>query len=191
MVFFRTECHDPHFWLSLSSRFLGSTFRFDVQGGSEVRKVSGQWAAECGYTIGFDSWGDLLLCVCYLACLVENQVSVLKQLPTDIHIGMEWVTPAAVDELDEGLREWRVVFRIQELHQEGGMSEETVRMALKFSENDVRFICTVAGWGGIGQCHHHVQDKTDPVDCGCVCGLHHNDCALTGEIFSIFVLFLA
>ncbi|XP_051542076.1 uncharacterized protein LOC127433846 [Myxocyprinus asiaticus] len=175
---FRTECHDRHFWLSISSNVLGNKFRINVQGGSEVHEVSGQWAAECGYTIGFDSWGDLLLRVSYLACLVENQretefrvlvwfvnqysnkeeksypllltcplqvpwgprelvceenymeVSVFKHSPPDNHIGVEWVTPAPV-ELDEGLREWRVVFRIPVLHQEGGMREETVpvRMA--------------------------------------------------------------
>nr|XP_055057000.1 uncharacterized protein LOC129441188 isoform X4 [Misgurnus anguillicaudatus] len=70
---FRTECHDRHFWLAVSANFLGQKFRFDVQGGSEVHKVSGQWAAECGYTFVVDPWGDLELRVSYLACLVENQ----------------------------------------------------------------------------------------------------------------------
>ncbi|XP_077062462.1 uncharacterized protein LOC143714895 isoform X1 [Siphateles boraxobius] len=175
---FRTECHDRHFWLSVNSNFLGRKFRVDVQEDSEVHEVSGQWAAECGYTMTLDSWGDLVLRVSYLGCLVKNQretefrllvwfinqdsngeeksyplqltcplevpwgprelvceqnymeVSVLKQLPPNNHMGTAWVTPAPV-ELDEGLREWRVVFRMPALHQEGGMREETVpvRMA--------------------------------------------------------------
>uniref|UniRef100_A0A8C1NEX9 ZP domain-containing protein n=1 Tax=Cyprinus carpio TaxID=7962 RepID=A0A8C1NEX9_CYPCA len=70
---FRTECHDRHFWLSVNSNFLGHKFRFNVQADSKVHEVSGQWAAECGYTMALDSWGDLLLRVSYLACLVENQ----------------------------------------------------------------------------------------------------------------------
>ncbi|XP_058631293.1 uncharacterized protein LOC131540469 isoform X5 [Onychostoma macrolepis] len=174
---FRIECHDRHFWLSVSSNFLGHKFRFDVQADSEVHEVSGQWAAECGYIMALDSWGDLLLRVSYLACLVENQretefrlmvwfinqdsneeeksypllltcplqvpwaprelvceqnymeVSVLKLLPPDNHIGTAWVTPAPV-ELGEGLKEWRVVFRIPALNQEGGMREETVPLKM-------------------------------------------------------------
>lgn len=47
---------------------------FTLTADSEVHEVSGQWAAECGYTMTLDSWGDLLLRVSYLACLVENQV---------------------------------------------------------------------------------------------------------------------
>ncbi|XP_026110287.1 uncharacterized protein LOC113083374 isoform X1 [Carassius auratus] len=174
---FRTECHDRHFWLSVNSNFLGNKFRFEVQADSKFREVSGQWAAECGYTMALDSWGDLLLRVSYLACLVENQmetkfqllvwfrnqdsngkeksypllltcplqvpwsprelvceqnymeVSVLKLLPPDNHIGTAWVTPAPV-ELGEGLLEWRVVFRIPALSQGGGMREETVPVRL-------------------------------------------------------------
>lgn len=45
-----------------------------LTGGSEVHEISGQWAAECGYTITLDSWGDLQLRASYLACLVDNQV---------------------------------------------------------------------------------------------------------------------
>ncbi|XP_065140672.1 uncharacterized protein [Paramisgurnus dabryanus] len=172
---FRTECHDRHFWLAVSANFLGQKFRFDVQGRSEVHEVSGQWAAECGYTFAVDPWGDLELRVSYLACLVENQrdsefrllvwfvnedsygeksyplllacplqvpwgarelvceenymeVSVLKKLPPDNHIASAWVTPVS---MNEGLMEWRVVFRIPMLSEEGGMREETVpvRMA--------------------------------------------------------------
>ncbi|XP_043096213.1 uncharacterized protein LOC122345804 [Puntigrus tetrazona] len=174
---FRTKCHDRHFWLSVNSNFLGHNFRFDVKADSEVQKVSGRWAAECGYTVGLDSWGDLLLRVSYLACLVENQretefqlmvwfinqdvneqeksyplllacplqvpwahrelvceqnymeVSVLKLLPPDNHISTAWVTPAPV-ELGEGLKEWRVVFRMPTLNQEGGMKEETVPLKM-------------------------------------------------------------
>ncbi|XP_056603103.1 uncharacterized protein LOC130420054 isoform X1 [Triplophysa dalaica] len=174
---FKAECHDRHFRLSVSANFLGQKFRFDVQGGSEVREISDQWAAECGYTFTLDSWGDLQLRASYLACLVENQesefqllvwfvnkdsngeeksypllltcplqipwsprefvceenymeVSVLKRVPPDDHMGMASETRSPVG-LDEGLTEWRVVFRIPALHQEGGMKEETVpvRMA--------------------------------------------------------------
>ncbi|XP_072548879.1 uncharacterized protein [Salminus brasiliensis] len=70
---FKTECSDRHFWLFVKSHFLGSRFRVEVEGGSGVRPVSGQWAAECGYTLQLDSWGDLSLRISYLACAVENQ----------------------------------------------------------------------------------------------------------------------
>ncbi|KAI4902538.1 hypothetical protein NFI96_013160, partial [Prochilodus magdalenae] len=39
---------------------------------SGVRLVDGQWAAECGYTLQLDSWGDLTLRASYLACAVDN-----------------------------------------------------------------------------------------------------------------------
>ncbi|TRZ03587.1 hypothetical protein DNTS_013501, partial [Danionella cerebrum] len=58
------------------------------------------------------------------------EVSVLKQLPPDNHLGVVWGTPAFL-ELDDLVMEWRVVFRIPSLHQEGAMREEIVpvRMA--------------------------------------------------------------
>ncbi|XP_017544117.1 rhodopsin kinase GRK1b isoform X2 [Pygocentrus nattereri] len=70
---FKTECRDRHFWLSVKSHFLGSKFWFEVRGESGVRPVDGQWAAECGYTLQRDSWGDLTLRASYLACTVDNQ----------------------------------------------------------------------------------------------------------------------
>ncbi|RXN06943.1 hypothetical protein ROHU_036992 [Labeo rohita] len=152
---FRTECHDRHFWLSVNSNFLGHKFRFDVQADSEVHEVSGQWAAECGYTMAFDSWGDLLLRVSYLACLVENQretefrlmvwfinqdsngeeksYPLLLICPLQVPWGPRELVCEQnyIEELGEGLREWRVVFRIPAPSQEGGIREETVpvRMA--------------------------------------------------------------
>ncbi|XP_036436214.1 uncharacterized protein LOC118814624 [Colossoma macropomum] len=70
---FKTECRDRHFWLTVKSHFLGIKFWFEVQGKSGVRPIEGQWAAECGYTVQLDSWGDLTLRASYLACAVDNQ----------------------------------------------------------------------------------------------------------------------
>ncbi|KAL0993768.1 hypothetical protein UPYG_G00113710 [Umbra pygmaea] len=70
---FITECQDRHFWMSIKSSFLGKKFRFDVQDGSGVHTLSGQPAAECGYTVVLDSLGDLVLRASYLACHVENE----------------------------------------------------------------------------------------------------------------------
>ncbi|XP_049338713.1 uncharacterized protein LOC111196783 isoform X2 [Astyanax mexicanus] len=70
---FNIGCSDRQFWLVVKSNFLGSRFRFEVEEGSGVRQVWGQWAAECGYTLQLDSWGDLTLRVSYLACGVQNQ----------------------------------------------------------------------------------------------------------------------
>ncbi|KAL7837873.1 hypothetical protein AOLI_G00262770 [Acnodon oligacanthus] len=69
----KTECRDRHFWLSVKSHFLGTKFWFEVRGESGVRPVDGQWAAECGYTLQLDPWGDLTLRVSYLGCAVDNQ----------------------------------------------------------------------------------------------------------------------
>ncbi|XP_063059426.1 uncharacterized protein LOC134452774 [Engraulis encrasicolus] len=57
------------------------------------------------------------------------EVSVLKPTPPDHQKGTEWMNPAPVNE-EEGLSEWRVVFRVpvinQELGEAQGMREETV-----------------------------------------------------------------
>ncbi|XP_035637239.1 uncharacterized protein LOC118390624 isoform X1 [Oncorhynchus keta] len=159
---FKTECQDRHFWLSVKSSLLGQKFRFDVEGesdGSGAHTLSGQGAAECGYTMVLDSWGDLVLRASYLACHVHNEkdtafrmlvwfvnrdvdgedmsyplqltcplhqpwnpreivceenymeVSAIKQVPPANHKGLEWMTPRPVWS-EEGLREWRVVFRV-------------------------------------------------------------------------------
>ncbi|XP_076867362.1 uncharacterized protein LOC143518632 isoform X2 [Brachyhypopomus gauderio] len=175
---FKTECHDRNFYVSIKSNFLGPKYRLDVQGGSVVRTVAGHWADECGYTLQVDSWGDLILRVSYLACLVENQgdsrfqlllwfvsevpdgeepmpvtlsctlkvpwspreiiceenymeVSVMKQVPSDHQRGMEWITPAP--EPADGLREWRVLFRVPESCQQTSwapLQEETIPVHL-------------------------------------------------------------
>ncbi|KAJ7996165.1 hypothetical protein DPEC_G00234230 [Dallia pectoralis] len=70
---FRTECQDRHFWLSFKSNFLGQSFRFDVEDGTGVHTLLGQAAAECGYNMGLDSWGNLVVRVSYLACYVDNE----------------------------------------------------------------------------------------------------------------------
>ncbi|XP_010868693.2 uncharacterized protein LOC105010789 isoform X1 [Esox lucius] len=77
---FRTECQDRHFWLSVKSIFLGQSFRFDVQDVSGVHTLSGQAAAECGYNMGLDSWGNLVLRASYLACYVANEKDSAFQL---------------------------------------------------------------------------------------------------------------
>jgi hypothetical protein len=41
---------------------------------SGAHTLSGQGAAECGYTMVLDSWGDLVLRASYLACYVHNEV---------------------------------------------------------------------------------------------------------------------
>ena len=71
---FKTECQDRHFWLSVKSSLLGQKFRFDVEGECGAHTLSGMGAAECGYTMVLDSWGDLVLRASYLACHVHNEV---------------------------------------------------------------------------------------------------------------------
>ncbi|CAB1315801.1 unnamed protein product [Coregonus sp. 'balchen'] len=126
---------------------------------SGVHTLSGQGAAECGYTMVLDSWGDLVLRASYLACHVDNEkdtafrllvwfvnrdvdgeetsyplqltcplrqpwkpreivceenymeVSAMKEVPPANNKGLEWMTPPPVWS-GEGLREWRVVFRV-------------------------------------------------------------------------------
>ncbi|KAK1787618.1 hypothetical protein P4O66_016118, partial [Electrophorus voltai] len=51
-----------------------------MAGGPVMRTVSGHWAAECGYTLQVDPWGDLSLCVSYFSCLVKNQGDTKFQL---------------------------------------------------------------------------------------------------------------
>ncbi|XP_048857335.1 uncharacterized protein LOC125724912 [Brienomyrus brachyistius] len=70
---FRTECLDRHFSLVVKSSFLGSTFRFDIEGDSGVHPVSGRRAAQCGYTVLLNPAGDLVLRASYLACDVDSQ----------------------------------------------------------------------------------------------------------------------
>ncbi|KAL4659909.1 hypothetical protein GN956_G196 [Arapaima gigas] len=70
---FRTECQDQHFWLAISSAFLGQMFRFETEGRSGVYPVSDKRAAQCGYTMLLDSRGDLVLRASYLACDVDTE----------------------------------------------------------------------------------------------------------------------
>ncbi|XP_035267189.1 uncharacterized protein LOC118224108 isoform X2 [Anguilla anguilla] len=70
---FRTECHDHHFWLTVKSNFLGHMVRFDIEDKGSVHFLSHQRAAECGYTMIFNSYGDLVLRASFLACYVDNK----------------------------------------------------------------------------------------------------------------------
>ncbi|KAJ8416654.1 hypothetical protein AAFF_G00325320 [Aldrovandia affinis] len=70
---FRTECHDHHFWLTIKSSFLGHMVRFDIEDRGSVLFLSHQRAAECGYTMVFNSRGDLVLRASFLACHVDNK----------------------------------------------------------------------------------------------------------------------
>ncbi|KAJ8338201.1 hypothetical protein SKAU_G00371670 [Synaphobranchus kaupii] len=70
---FKTECHDHHFWLTVKSNFLGHMVRFDIEDRGSVHFLSHQRAAECGYTMVFNSRGDLVLRASFLACYVDNK----------------------------------------------------------------------------------------------------------------------
>ncbi|XP_062341783.1 uncharacterized protein LOC134039751 [Osmerus eperlanus] len=156
---FRTECQDRNFWVAVSSNFLGTKFRFAVEGSDGRHILRRQQAAECGFTMVLDTKGDLVLRASFLACYVVNEkdsdfsllvwflhqdehgeersyplqlscllehpwksreiiceenymeVSVRKLRPPAAYQGVEWMA-LPPEMLDEGMSEWRVVFRV-------------------------------------------------------------------------------
>nr|XP_015196118.1 PREDICTED: uncharacterized protein LOC102693000 [Lepisosteus oculatus] len=70
---FKTECRDRYFWVSVKSSFIGEMFRFDIMDGARVRSLTEQEAAECGFTVVFNTPGDLIFRASFLACHVESK----------------------------------------------------------------------------------------------------------------------
>ncbi|KAK3568049.1 hypothetical protein QTP86_029261, partial [Hemibagrus guttatus] len=56
-----------------------------------VHFLSSQGAAECGYTVALNQHGDLLFHASYLACYVENWVSVKWHFPVVSHEEVKWL----------------------------------------------------------------------------------------------------
>ncbi|XP_066578235.1 uncharacterized protein LOC136768084 [Amia ocellicauda] len=70
---FRTECRDRYFWLTVKSTFVGEMFGFDVEDHDGVHTVTEDGGAECGFTVVFDTPGNLVFRASFFACHVDNE----------------------------------------------------------------------------------------------------------------------